>query len=206
MVTSSHAYWTWRASRSWPGARWAVLGGIAPDLPALAAAAVLAARGTAPSELLGAVYHRPGLDRVHLASHAVWIPLALLAFGRGRPALRRIGGGWLAHLGADYLLHHDDAWPPAWPVSGRRWRSPVSYWQPDRHARAWGLAELAAIGVATALDRTRAGRVAGGLALATVGWTALASRDGNVWTALGARPDPGSRGRDLERRAPEATP
>jgi len=200
MVTSSHAYWTWRASRSRPGAGWAVLGGIAPDLPALAAVVVLTATGTARGELLGAVYHRPGLDRLHLAVHAAWIPLALLALGRRRPSLRRVGGGWLGHLGADYLLHHDDAWPPAWPLSRRRWRSPVSYWQPDHHAHAWSATELAVIALATAGDRSAAGWVAGALALATVGWTALASRGGNLWTSLGARPDPGARGRDLQRR------
>ena len=51
----------------------------------------------------------------------------------------------MLHLALDYSTHSEDAWLPLWPMTSRRWRAPVSYWEVERHARL--LAAVDAIGL-----------------------------------------------------------
>lgn len=179
MLTTSHAYWTWRAARSRP-ARWAaVAGAVAPDAPAVALAAVGLAHGRRGDRLLGWVYRRPGVAPVHLAAHSALAPAALLALG-GRPAWRALAAGWAGHILADALTHHDDAWPHLFPLTRRTWPSPVSYWQRERGARAWTVAEAAALAAAIRADRGAGRRLAG---LAALVLAALPLLCPPTWTA-----------------------
>jgi hypothetical protein len=202
MLISSHVYWTWRATRGRPGARWAVLGAAAPDLPAVGAGAFLLGRGVPRAELLAAVYHRRGRAALHMGAHSLLAPAALApALGRRCAPVRRLAAGWLAHVLVDYATHARDAWPPLWPLSRRRFASPVSYWEPERHARAFSVCETAALAVAAARD-SGSERLAGLAAAAAAcgpAAAALAARP-SVWSAFGARPDVDARGRDLGER------
>jgi hypothetical protein len=182
MLTTSHAFWTWRAARGRPSVAEAVLGAVAPDLPGWIGWGALSARGVPREELLGALYHDWPWREVHLAVHAVWGPALAAALGR-----RALAAGWLGHLLVDYATHHDDAWPPLWPLSGRAWRSPVSYWQREHHARAWTTVEVAALAAAVLADRGSRRAVAVG-ALAIAAWPLVAGRGENLWTGMGARP------------------
>ncbi len=53
--------------------------------------------------------------------------------------------GWAGHVLADALTHAEDARPILWPVSKRRFRSPVSYWDRSHHARAFTMVEHGAL-------------------------------------------------------------
>lgn len=53
--------------------------------------------------------------------------------------------GWAGHVLADALTHAEDARPILWPLSRRRLRSPVSYWDRSRHALLFALAEHGAL-------------------------------------------------------------
>lgn len=54
--------------------------------------------------------------------------------------------GALAHLAGDLPVHADDAHPHFWPLTGWRFISPVSYWDPDHFGTIFSLAE-AVLGV-----------------------------------------------------------
>lgn len=162
VLTSSHVYWTWRLTPR--AAAVAVVGAVLPDLPALAVGAVLVGRGRRGRELFRTIYHRPPWREVHLAAHSAFGPLALAARG-GRRA-RLLAAGWGGHLAIDLVSHHDDAWPHLWPLSRRRWRSPVSYWQSSRHATLWKRTETLALAVAVASDVRAPRRAAGLIAMA----------------------------------------
>lgn len=49
----------------------------------------------------------------------------------------------LLHVGADFLLHHDDARAQWMPFSEWVFRSPVSYWDPNHHGQAFVAFEIA---------------------------------------------------------------
>ena len=177
---------------------WTALGAVGPDLPALGAGGVLLACGVPRHELLERLYHRGPGRTANLAAHSLLVPAALAAATSRGSARRAVATGWLGHLAVDYLSHHDDAWPPLWPLS--RWRrpSPVSYWQPEHHARAWSRVEAVALGLAVASDRARPQRRALGAVawLVAIGPALLRRR--NLFGAVGLRPDAQARGRDLD--------
>ena len=43
--------------------------------------------------------------------------------------------GWAGHVISDALTHGEDARPFFWPLSARRFSSPVSYWENKRYGR-----------------------------------------------------------------------
>lgn len=58
--------------------------------------------------------------------------------------------GWLVffasmllHIVCDFPLHHDDGHRHFWPLSGWRFQSPVSYWDPNHFGIYAGMGELA---------------------------------------------------------------
>ncbi len=171
MLTTSHAFWALRLPAA-PGVRaWRTAGAISPDVPAIALVGVFlpGARGRARGDLFDRVYHRSPWREVHLALHSVLPALALRTVARRPGRARAYADGWLSHLAIDFVTHHDDAWPPAWPVSGWRWRSPVSYWQTEHHARTWAAAETAALVLATVTVDAPRDRAAAMLPIALAG-------------------------------------
>jgi phospholipid N-methyltransferase len=128
-------------------ARAAALGAVIPDLPYWLLGAALAVRKRGRRELRA----RLGYDGSELnwppdlAAHSVLAPAAVLAAAAlarsGR--LAALGAGWAGHILCDVPVHHTDARPHGYPLSARRFRSPVSFWDPDRHAGLVTAAELA---------------------------------------------------------------
>ncbi len=166
MLTSSHAFWALRLPAAAGTRAWRTAGAITPDVPALVLGAAFARRMRSGEHLMHAIYHRPPWRQVHLALHSLPPALGLRVAARRRGPLRAYANGWLSHLAVDYATHHADAWPPLWPLRSGRWRSPVSYWQIDHHARAWAAAETAALGIAALTARRLPHRLAGLLPVA----------------------------------------
>lgn len=179
MLTSSHVYWTWRLARGRPHAPVVALGAAAPDLPGIGLGAHGLARGLRGAALLRATYQRPGRERIHTCAHSVLVPLAL-ALGSPSPGGRALAAGWAGHLAADLLTHHTDAWPPLYPLSRARPRSPVSYWERAHHAHAFSAVECLALGAAALTERRAGGRLA---ALAALALAALPLARRGVWAA-----------------------
>ena len=174
MLTSSHLYWTWRLLPGTHTRRWWTLGALAPDAPAVAMGTALLARGGSRRHLVDRVYAGPRRRGIHRAGHSLLITSALAALG-SRP--RAFALGVLGHQLVDYGTHVDDAWPPLWPATARRWRAPVSYWQSEHHARGFAAIESASLLVALATDRSIARRAVGIAALALALGPLLRSRN-----------------------------
>jgi hypothetical protein len=162
MRTYSHALLTHAAARHLSTSKsvsiWASLGAVLPDLPAAIGTAWLwTRRRKAPSreEFENDVCGRSLFRAPDAALHStlpVSAALAVLAlFGRpGTPESHRTATlaflfGWAGHVASDTLTHGTDARPLFWPVSNRRFESPVSYRERARHAAAFTAAEHLAV-------------------------------------------------------------
>ena len=158
MRTYSHALLTWAAARrlvpSEPGvAAWGALGAALPDLPAIAGALWLGARRRrwfTRRELCEEACEKGPFGGPDAALHSV-LPVALLlvlwlvSCARERRTQLALLLGWLGHVLADVLTHAEDACPVFWPLSRRRFRGPVSYWDRSHHALPFALAEHGAL-------------------------------------------------------------
>jgi hypothetical protein len=146
MNTHSHAAYTWLLMGGTRAARYGALGAVLPDLPYTAKALALIARRrrsttrAALAETLdfaGDPAWTPDLA-LHSLVPAASLLLAYRGLGLQRydphGAARAFLTGWAAHNLVDLGLHASDARPHLWPLSSRRWRSPLSYWERDRHA------------------------------------------------------------------------
>ncbi len=156
--TYSHALLTWAAARylmpSKPGvAAWGALGAALPDLPAIAGALWLGARRRrwfTRRELCEEACEKGPFGGPDAALHSA-LPVALLlalwlvSGARERRLRSALLLGWLGHVLADALTHAEDARPILWPLSRRRFRGPVSYWDRSRHALPFALAEHGAL-------------------------------------------------------------
>ena len=143
--------------------RWQEIGAMTNSLPLFALVALLAA--LAGGRLVGA------------AARARPFASALLALGLAATL----------HVLTDLPLHHDDGHPHFWPFSDWIYASPVSYWDPAHHGRAWSAIETAlALGLIVVLWRRFRHVVArGALALAALSYGAVAA----YWSgAFGAGP------------------
>ena len=152
----------------------AVLGAVMPDIPvALGAGWLILRRGTgfgrgvSESEVCARTVFR-GPDAALHSVLTVGVALAL------RAAAGKVGDrngnllafllGWAGHVLADALTHAKDARPVFWPLSGWRFRSPVSYWDHRCHARAFSMLEHASLLLAVVeISRRRAGKRQGRL-------------------------------------------
>lgn len=156
MRTYSHAALTWTAARlldpSEVGvAAWGASGATLPDLPAVAGAAWLGLRRRRldRTEFREEVCARRSFSGPDATLHSVLPVGALLLISWAlssserspRKPLLAFLMGWAGHVLADALAHAEDARPILWPLSKRRLRSPISYWDRSRHARAFTLAE-----------------------------------------------------------------
>lgn len=154
LLTTTHAYLTWRLSSDDGRTKWRCIGAIAPDaLPWLACLAAAIRRKSVREALLASYDEFPG-SAANRAMHSLLVASAVMGIGRRSPRIRALGVGWVGHLVVDYASHHGDAWPPFWPLSSRRWASPVSYWQSNRYGREWSAAEVSLLGIDAARDRS----------------------------------------------------
>lgn len=172
MLTSSHGYLGLRLTRGRRHRPWLVVGAVGPDLPAFGVGLALRISGVAPDKIVDRVYRKGASRRVQLAAHSLLACAALSVTAPADSWRRAIATGWLSHLVIDAVSHHDDAWPFLWPLSGRRWRSPLSYWQPEHHGRAWRAVECTALLAAITDDQKATARVLGAVAglLAAHSW------------------------------------
>ena len=53
--------------------------------------------------------------------------------------------GWAVHVVTDALTHGEDARPFFWPLSARRFSSPISYWKNERYGRLFTNLEHAVV-------------------------------------------------------------
>lgn len=181
MHVTSHGYWTHRLARRARAAhpRWAAFGGVLPDLPA--GALTVGLRGTGRSwRVAGDDAFDQRFEPVHRAMHSA-VGAAVLGVGAQRASRRRaVAVGWAGHVLVDAVTHHADARPPAWPLSHRVWRSPVSHWEADHHAAGWNAVDAVALAMAAYREGGRAHRLAAVVAAAV----AVAG----VWEAVAGRP------------------
>jgi hypothetical protein len=153
MRTYSHAVLTWALARRLkanPAA--AALGAVLPDLPALAKGAALWPRRKSMTrrEFCAALYSEGISARLDVALHSavpavVALALGLKLKGPARRAVLSLALGWLGHDLADFVTHSDHARPQLWPLSDFRWKSPISYRNPERYGAAFTAAEHAAV-------------------------------------------------------------
>ena len=163
---------TWTAARSVqplePGvAAWGTAGALLPDVPAVAGAVWLAVRRLGwfsheefDAEVCGRKLFRGPDAALHSA-----LPVAalLMSYSTTEARARDPRGaflafllGWTGHVIVDSLTHGEDARPIFWPLSKRRFVSPISYWDRAHHARLFSLAEHATLLVAVAWLLSRA--------------------------------------------------
>ncbi len=192
MLTTSHAAWAATLSKHRSHSRWFVAGAVVPDAPALLVATGLLISGTPRPQIVFRTYHRSPWRELHLVAHALW-PATLLGLPGRRS--RALVGGWLTHLAVDYATHHDDAWPPLWPLTTWRWASPVSYWQNDHHACALTVCDL----VGLAASRRAASSRLTPVAMAVAG-LALAQQLGAITHPWASGPPWKGRAHELSRR------
>ncbi len=144
-----------------PGGRAApaVAGAVLPDVPIFVLFAVATFVWRQPQAVIWAdTYFRPGWQHAVDAVHS--LPLFGLAFAATFVGRRRAGDGvaigpvrrWvrvaaasaMLHAGVDLLVHAEDAHRHLWPLSGWRFASPVSYWDPRHYGRVFVVVECAA--------------------------------------------------------------
>lgn len=147
------------------------LGGIVPDAPMLAIVGGLRMAGYDFGQIFGKLYWEHWWQVANAIGHNFWLwgALALASglmlaqnpFGPAEMAGRTAGerpvrpdaalvfafsGSALLHSVIDFLSHRDDAHMHLWPLTQWRFRSPVSYWDPNHFGNWFGMIE-AAIGV-----------------------------------------------------------
>ena len=167
MRTPSHALLTWALAERASGrgiTAPAVLGAVIPDGPiALGAGWLFLRRGVGfgRGELESEVCARTVFRAPDAAMHSVLPVGAALALRAAAGKSGDPGGavlafllGWAGHVLADSLTHAEDARPVFWPLSGWRFRGPVSYWDRGYHARAFSLFERASL-LLSAMDILR---------------------------------------------------
>ena len=109
----------------------AILGGFLPDLSLYALAGwALFVQQVPPDIVFGRLYFSDQWMRVFAVDNSfiLWGMVLGAGLWLRQAWLKAFAGAGLAHLGADFLLHHDDARPQFWPLSDWIFRSPVSYW------------------------------------------------------------------------------
>lgn len=102
------------------------------------------------------LYYAPPWSDAVTVGNAAPIYLGILVFGllaslRWRTAMVVVffAAAALIHIAADLPVHVDDAHAHLWPLSDWRFRSPVSYWNPDHFG---GIASVLEIGLGLVLS------------------------------------------------------
>jgi hypothetical protein len=163
-----------------------VLAGAAlPDLPILVLWAVATFVWRQPqAEIWARTYFEPAWQRPVDALHSLPLIALAAALLRAAPA-RAFLASMALHAVADLLTHHDDAHRHLWPLSGWRFASPVSYWDPA-HFGAWFAPLECALALALLPGAWRALRPrAARAALVVVGTAYVAGLAAGVWRLAG---------------------
>jgi len=90
-----------------------------------------------PAErVFGTLYFSPAWQAVFAVDNSflVWGAALGVALALRSAAALAFAAAGLLHLGADFLLHNDDARAQFWPLTDWVFASPVSYWDSDHHA------------------------------------------------------------------------
>ena len=186
----------------------AVAGAVLPDVPIFVLYAVARwALGQPASRIWTRTYFEPGWQLAVDLLHSVPLALAGLAVAwrLGSGAGRALGASLLLHSALDLPVHTDDAHRHFLPLSGWRFHSPVSYWDPHAHGRTVAAVEIgAALLLAARSFRLLSSRAARAAVAATAGVDAAGAAVllrpclGLPWLAALATDDP--------RCGPAATP
>lgn len=165
------------------------LGALLPDLPMFAFYAYQRGWLRVPDRVIWSqTYFLPQWQTFFDAFNS--LPLialaALFAWRARRPEWLAALASMALHCVADLALHHDDAHGHLWPLSGWRFRSPVSYWDPRHHGVWVGALEVAASlsacvalwrrgGAWRAIGAGTAALYAVGVAVAVAVWSGLSA-------------------------------
>ncbi len=172
-----------------PGARAvnaaAILGALTPDLSLyLMAGWAMHLQGIAPRVVFGELYYSDAWQAVFAVDNSVplWALLLLAGLARKSRVAVAFAGAGLLHLAFDLPLHNEDARRHFWPLTDWVFRSPLSYWDNDRHGNIVGSLEIAACG---ALSLVLWRRFRGALAWALIALgLALEVAPGLLWSML----------------------
>lgn len=131
-----------------------IIGALLPDIAIFILFGWAMATGVSQGELWGRIYFsQPMLTFTAIGNSAPLygaIALSAWAYVRWRageplpvlPILTVLSLAALSHLALDFPVHVDDAHPHFWPITEWRFRSPVSYWNSNFHARWVTVVEL----------------------------------------------------------------
>jgi hypothetical protein len=148
-----------------------VAGAVLPDLSIVAFYGwARLVRGASEATIWTTLYFLPEWQVVFDVAHS--LPLALAGYVIAR-ATRRARAGALClsmalHSLFDLPLHHDDAHRHFLPLSGWRFASPLSYWDPRHHGAAGAFGEVLLVTVASIVVARRTTSRAARLVLAVV--------------------------------------
>ena len=142
----------------------AIAGGIVPDAAIFVLYAIEKSRGTAERVIWRDVYYSPFWQDAVAWGNSIPLWLLFLLVGyllSFKPATKTVSvwimvfaGSCLAHMACDLPLHVDDAHRHFFPLSNWRFRSPVSYWDPDHFGvEAASFEALLGIGLSVLLIR-----------------------------------------------------
>ena len=119
----------------------AIAGGIVPDAAIFVLYAIEKSRGTRESVIWSDVYYSPFWQDVVAWGNSIPLWLMLLAIGflvrfkskAVASLLIVFAGSCLAHMACDFPLHVEDAHRHFFPLSSWRFRSAVSYYNPNHY-------------------------------------------------------------------------
>jgi hypothetical protein len=149
-----------------------VAGAVLPDAPIWVLYADAKLRLRLPDARIWAeVYQRRGWLAVIHGAHSIPLGAAGLALSLllRAPGLAAFFASLLLHAVADFPIHGEDAHRHFFPLSQWRFISPLSYWDPRRHARVVAAVELAVVFAACAVLWLRGASLPGKLSLAAIG-------------------------------------
>lgn len=136
----------------------AIAGGIVPDAAIFLLYAIEKTKGTPESTIWRDVYFSPFWQDVVAWGNSipVWLTLLVVALAlrsrwqRWRPLWVVFAGSCLAHMALDFPVHVEDAHRHFFPLSDYRFRSVVSYWNPNHYGVQMMIAE-ACLGMALSI-------------------------------------------------------
>ena len=112
-----------------------LFGALVPDLSIYVMCVWALATGNFDESLWSDIYWTEPWQTMGAVTNSV--PLALLILSVGLVSksvwLKVFAGALLIHAALDFPLHADDAHRHFWPVTDWRFKSPVSYWDPDHY-------------------------------------------------------------------------
>lgn len=115
----------------------AIAGALVPDLSLYLLAGVsIIVMGIEPTVVFNELYYSSTWQTIFSIDNSFILWGAMLLFGSivRVPWLIAFAGAAMLHVGADFLLHNEDARAHFWPLSEWRFFSPVSYWDSQYHA------------------------------------------------------------------------